>query len=272
MTGTAYETHLRKRFVWLRTEGGASNDLATLRARWSVQVERWGFVTTELGPVLGGPLPLLRRAAARAVAPRLLIAAGFHGEESAAPWGLLRWIEDAARDELDAVALSLLPLVNATGFRAGGRHNALNQNPNRGFDDGAQGEPPSVEGQCLLANEALLLQAGGDGVLSCHEDLTRTGAHVYSFEPAAAPGAFSHGLIDAARGHFEIHPDGEIDGHPLRDGIVFNKHDGSFESWLTLRGVAVAATVETPGLADFGRRVAAQTAFMRRFVALRCGA
>lgn len=267
----AYEAHLRKRFVWLRPEGGASNDLAALRARWQVQVQRWGFATLELGPVLGQPLPLLQRAAAQADAPRLLIAAGFHGEESAAPWALLAWIEQANAAALDGVHLSLLPLVNATGFAAGSRHNALNQNPNRGFDGGPGRDAPSAEGERLMAHEALLLQAGRDGVLSCHEDLTRAWPHVYSFEPGAQPGAFSHGLADAARGHFALHPDGAIDGHPLRDGIVFNKHDGSFESWLTLRGVAVAATVETPGLAEFARRQALQRAFMQRFVALRSG-
>lgn len=265
----AYAAHVRKRFVWLRPEGGASNELAALRARWQVQVQRWGFGTQELGPVLGQPLPLLQRAAANEQAPRLLMAAGFHGEESAAPWALLTWIEQADAAELDSVHLSLLPLVNATGFAAGSRHNALNQNPNRGFDAGQRGKPPSAEGERLIAHEALLLQAGRDGVLSCHEDLTRAWPHVYSFEPGAQPGAFSHGLTDAVRGHFELHPDGEIAGAPVRDGIVFNQHDGSFESWLTLRGVAVAATVETPGLADFGRRQALQRAFIQRFVALR---
>jgi hypothetical protein len=65
---------------------------------------------------------------------------------------------------------------------------------------------------------------------------------------------------------FAVHPDGEVDGCPVRDGIVFNHQDTSFESWLLLEGARHAACVETPGQQPIERRIAAQAAMMGFFV------
>ncbi len=252
------------RYRW-RHGDGWSTDLAAYHHALDAQAAAWGFAVTELGPVFGERLPLLHRAAAQADAPRLLIASGFHGEEAAGPWGVLAFMADLGH-LADRVHLTLLPLVNATGFALGQRFNALGQNPNRGYLPIDAAYKPPVEGERLLAQSERLVAAARDGVLACHEDVKTPFTYVYAFERRAAPGVFSQALVAAAGEHFKLHPDGEVDGAPISGGVVFNHHDGSFESWLASGGVAVAACIETPGQEDFARRVAAQAALMHVFV------
>jgi hypothetical protein len=73
-------------------------------------------------------------------------------------------------------------------------------------------------------------------------------------------------LLASAAAHFDLHPDGVVDDCPVSDGVVFNRFDGSFESWFSEQGVPLAACIETPGQHDLTRRVRAQAALMRAFV------
>lgn len=259
-------------WTWRLPDGGRSNDDAALRARWRALQARRGWSAEELGRVGDDAIELLQRPVARADAPRLLVAAGFHGEEPAGPWGLLQFIEAADPALLDSVQLALLPLVNASGFRAGRRFNDWGENPNRGH--GANADiAPSREGRVLATHAERLRGLGRDGVLSCHEDVKQAlHGYLYSLERTPAPGAFSHALREANARFFPIHPDGQVDGCTLREGIVFNRYDGSFEAWMMELGVARAACVETPGQADIGTRIAAQAAMVEAFVRHAAGA
>lgn len=254
--------------VWPRPEGGASNDLAAFEAEFGAIARARGFLPDTLGQALGHGITWWQRAAPDD-APRLLIASGFHGNESAGPWGLVHWLRLVPDALLDAARLSLLPLVSATGFSAGRRLNALGQNPNRGHGRHAGAHAPSAEGEVLHRHADRLAAAARDGVLACHEDLARPWAYVYSFEPQPDPGLFSRRLAAAGARWFSLAPDGDIDGCAVRDGLIHNHFDGSFECWMTERGAAVAACIETPGRADFGRRLQAQAAMVFDFVAQR---
>ena len=254
--------------IWRREDGGASNDLPAFEALCAENAGAAGFERSVLGVALGHSITAWQRPASAPQAPRLLIASGFHGEETAGPWGVLEFLRTTPRALLDSVHLVLLPLVNATGFADGQRMNVLGENPNRGYGASRGSDRPSAEGEVLLAQAAWLADAARDGVLSCHEDRWLHHAYVYSFE-RGQPGAFSRGLVDAATQWFAVAPDGEIDGCPVRDGLIHNHYDGSFEAWLSEIGAEVAACIETPGEADFVRRVRAQAALMRAFVELR---
>lgn len=255
--------------IWPRpSDAGASNDWTTFQAEIVPLLEARGFGMRELGRPLGHPLWLARRSG-RAAQVRLLIATGFHGEEPAGPWGLLDFLRSLPQTLLERLDLSLLPLVNVSGFSRGLRLNARGENPNRGYGPHRGGDRPSIEGELLLAHGAELLAAARDGLLCAHEDHGPDATYVYSFEPTAEPGAFSRSLIATAARYFPVAPDGEIDGCTVRGGLIHNQHDGSFESWLVASGVPVAACVETPSRRDFGCRVAAQAALMLDFVAQR---
>ena len=251
-------------WTWQDGDGTASNDWAEFEARLLQVARRRGFTVEDLGPVEGRPLRLLSRPGGAPGRPRVLLSGGFHGEEPAGPWGLLSFLDTAADDLLAAVELTLLPLVNVTGFVAGRRLNDWGENPNRGFLPGA--ERPSREGTALLRHGDRLAAAARDGLVTCHEDVLLSHAYLYTLERSDAPGAFSRSLLEANAAFFPVHPDGEVDGCTVRSGIVFNHRDTSFENWLFDRGARQAACVETPGQQPFPRRVAAQAAMARVFV------
>ncbi|MEK8050872.1 hypothetical protein AACH10_11550 [Ideonella sp. DXS22W] len=257
--------------VWPRPEGGASNDLAAFEAEFAAIATARGFAPERLGDALGHAITRWQRPADAAPdgAPRLLIASGFHGNESAGPWGLVLALRLLPQALLARVHLSLLPLVSGSGFTAGRRLNALGQNPNRGMGGHGGAHAPSAEGEVLLRHGERLAAAARDGVLACHEDLTRPWAYVYSFEPQATPGPFSQCLVAAGARWFTLAPDGDVDGCTVRGGLIHNHFDGSFECWMTECGAAVAACIETPGRADFARRTQAQAAMVLEFLAQR---
>jgi predicted deacylase len=222
------------------------------------------------------PLPLWRAddrpgVLAHPSAQRLLVAAGFHGEEPAGPWGLVRWLQSvvAAGQAWPAAALSLLPLVNRSGFAAGTRFNRWGENPNRGYGQAAlvAKANPSVEGRVLQQHGALLHAASQGGALCCHEDSRASQAYVYSFEPATAPSARTRAVLAAGARHFGVMPDGAVDGCTVQGGVIFNHFDGSFESWMAEGGNRFAACVETPGQRDINARTQAQADMVQAFVA-----
>jgi hypothetical protein len=249
---------------WGLPAAARSHHIAPWRQALLCEADRLGLLVQTPGTVLGEPLWLLTRAASASAAPHRLVACGFHGEEPAGPWGLLRFLQAADPANLDAVHLTLLPLVNCTGFAAGSRFNVEGDNPNRGFT--GPGAAPSAEGRVLLQHATLLASASRDGLLSCHEDVLTDCAYVYALERADAPGPLARHLLQANLHHFKQHPDGLVDGCRVQDGIVFNHHDGSFEDWLFGLGAACAFCVETPGLQAFENRVAAQRDMIAAFI------
>lgn len=241
-----------------------SHHIATWRQALLSEADRLGMQVQTLGIVLGEPMWALTRAAPDPAAMRRLVAGGFHGEEPAGPWGLLKFLQAANPASLDAVHLTMLPLVNCTGFAAGTRFNAEGDNPNRGFT--GQGTAASAEGRLLLQHATWLASASRDGMLSCHEDVMTRWAYVYALERAPSPGPLARRLLHANLRHFDQHPDGLVDGCRVQGGIVFNHHDGSFEDWLFGLGAAAAFCVETPGLQAFEDRVAAHQDMIAAFV------
>jgi len=258
-----------KAWTWRLDDGTASNDWDRYHERLQAVASRRSLRVEDLGPPGHLPLPLLTNDPDAAAAPRILIGSGFHGEEAAGPWGVLAFLESVEDWMLAGVGLTVLPLVNVSGFREGRRFNDLGENPNRGYLPGA--EASSREGRILLSHGDRLRDAARDGLLACHEDVLLSHCYVYGMERSDAPGEFSHGLLRANASFFAVHPDGEVDGCPVRDGIVFNHQDTSFESWLLLAGARHAACVETPGQQPIERRIAAQAAMMRFFVAHAAG-
>ncbi|MFZ8886602.1 MAG: M14 family metallopeptidase [Steroidobacteraceae bacterium] len=249
---------------WLLPDGTASHDWeAWCRRLYAVAALR-ALEVHRLGRIDGDPLLVIRPTASGIDRPRRLIASGFHGEEPAGPWGVLAFLETVSDAALAACELTLLPLVNVSGFRAGRRLNDHGENPNRGFLPGE--EQPSMEGRLLLQHESSLVEASRDGLLSCHEDVLLSHCYLYANERSEQPGHWARQLLAVNADYFPVHPDGEVDGCPVRSGIVFNQADTSFESWLFQRGASRAACVETPGQADFMQRVAAQAAMMQRFL------
>ncbi|MGY5452511.1 N-acetyl-ornithine deacetylase [Agarivorans sp. MS3-6] len=262
-----------QQFHWQSAQFGyASNDIDAFYSLLGQQMQRLGMLKHTLGHIEAYPLDLYQSPEPQATLPNILISAGFHGEEAAGPWGMLKFLSALNSEVFKQVNLSLLPLVNPTGFKAGHRFNQYGENPNRGFEFEAgkafAGEGTSAEGVLLLAQQDLLKQLSGDGILTCHEDVLQHCCYVYSFEPQQAAATFSYGLRDSLAKYFKLAADNSIDGCPLEDGLIHNHYDTSFESCLVRLGAKQGACSETPALEDFDQRINANCAVMQQFVAL----
>ncbi|WP_427977713.1 M14 family metallopeptidase [Agarivorans sp.] len=262
-----------QQFHWHSQQFGcASNDIDCFYQQLQHQMQRLAMAKQTLGEIAAYPLDLYQSAEPQADKANILISAGFHGEEAAGPWGMLKFLSQLENDIFSQINLSVLPLVNPTGFKAGHRFNQFGENPNRGFavEDGQAvvSEESSVEGKLLIAHQDLLKTLSRDGILTCHEDVLQHSCYVYSFEPGQAAGAFSTGLRDSLAHYFTLAADNTIDGWNLDKGLIHNHYDSSFESCLVQLGAKRGACSETPALEDFDQRINANCAVMQQFLSV----
>lgn len=225
-----------------------------------------GFELQTLGETNGLPLWLLRPAEI-GPGPRLLIAGTFHGEEPCGAWSILKFLMDE-HDALEKLNVSFLPLVNPTGFAAASRYNFRGENPNRHFAKGVKDSPPlSLEGSLLVRHLDLLLTLGHDGFLSLHEDSSQTKSYLFTFEQAKTPGPFSRALLAALARHFPLLETGFYEECDVKDGLIFNDFDQSFEDLLFQSGVPLTACSETPCLCSPESRIACNVDVIVTFLA-----
>lgn len=252
--------------VWpVHLDNTQSNDITGFRHAFMQQAERWGLLEVVLGTLQEGNISFFQSANQGSMVPHIVLAAGFHGEEPAGSWGLLDFLRKESPTLLDNIAISILPVVNLSGWALGQRLNKWGQNPNRGFCAGMK-DTPSAEGQLLLLHSALFQRSATDGVLSCHEDILCDRSYLYSFERASKPSRFSIALAKSLELTFPLVSDGTVDGCKCQHGMIFNHIDSSFESWLFELGADVAVCTETPGRASFDERVKANRLVIGTFI------
>ena len=251
---------------WLPKEQCETNDITIFLLRLHALADGVDLHVSDLGDLAGNPLILLEPQQHN-VGPSVLIAAGFHGDEPGGCWGLLRFLEDGLRDFVKSANISFLPLVNPTGFRKDRRTNDWNEDPNRGFCHSSSSQAqPSREGALLVDHLSRLKPLAADGFLSLHEDLEFDRFYIYTFGTNSDPGPFSEALRSEESKVFEAYPDGPLEGSVVRNGIIHNFHDGSFEDRLFHEGVKNTACTETPGPSDISIRVEVNARLSYAFV------
>lgn len=251
---------------WIEKENCFGNDLIQLTKRiYSLSAEK-SLSVENLGDIGGYPLLFLTPSKLND-GPKVLIAAGFHGDEPAGCWGIIHFLENAPTILGNTLNVSFLPLVNPTGFRLNKRTNTWDEDPNRGFyHTDSTAIKLSREGHILLSHFSKLKSLGKHGFLSLHEDVDLQQFYLYTFEATNAPTAFSEILRDEERKFFSVYPDGTLEGGILRDGIIFRQCDGSFEDLMFHQGIPRTACTETPGKIDINVRIAANSSLISAFV------
>lgn len=209
--------------------------------------------------------------------PRLLIVAGFHGEEVAGPLAILKWLKTHDENVWKKIDLSFIPIVNPYGFAKGTRYGESGKKTNAGFchTKELEGEP-SPEGQILIDSISIIRPLAQDGFLSLHEDKSERGYYLYTFEHGPEPGKFTQGLKREIGKHFHRPVDGirvftdaqKEYGPMVKDGLIYRLCDGTFEDWLFHLGVPRCAVTETPGKYRLARRVEAGVAIIDKFIQL----
>ncbi len=177
----------------------------------------------------------------------IMLAGGFHGEEPAGNWSIVHFLESATPEELATHNISLMPLVNPTGFHVGRRLNDWGGNPNEGFIGDKR--KISVEGELMVAHLGEILPAAKHGFLSLHEDSDFTEAYLWLNAASKNPEPMASAIRHAQEQHFGIfsgkieHRDGFVF---IENGLGFNATDDSFETLLINNGVPITATPESP--------------------------
>lgn len=208
-----------------------------------------GFKELPLGKIDEYPLLFLTRQISPSL-PKILVSAGFHGEEPGGVFGVLKFLEESPDNVLNLVNLSILPTVNPTGIAKSKRRNDDEESTNGGFvhKGPVGGEVLSENGKILKTHAKIIEPLAKDGFVSLHEDISLKDVfYLYSFEHSDKPGKFSYAIRNALATVFKQFEDGEHEDYgKLVDGIVFRKHDGTYEDYLFHQGIQTACT-ETPG-------------------------
>jgi hypothetical protein len=251
---------------WIHAEGVVATDVDSLLARLEAAATRVGLRRVVLGSVGTDPIVMFVPFLGAPPRPRLLIAAGLHGEEPGGPFSVLSALHHLPRHLFELAEVSLLPVVNPQGLRAGRRENDRGENPNRGFCHTELGAGPSVEGRVLLEHWPTVVAAARDGFLAIHEDWEEHRFYLYSFEPTNRPGPRTMLIRDEGQRFFPLVSDGIVEGALISDGVVFKKCDGSFEDRLHHDGVPFAVCAELPGIPPIDRRVECGVAIIHTFL------
>lgn len=173
---------------------------------------------------------------------RILIAAGFHGNEPAGPVGLNKWAKNLP---IDNVAVSFLPLVNPTGFRDGTRDNWKKQPTNRGWIRAEEGETLSLEGRAIQKNLQKILDSSRDGFLTLHEDGSDAFyAYIYAKKKKKA---FGQAILSTGKKHFGLYSGYyEPDKVTIKNGLAESIVSSTFEDLIYDSGVPWVCVTETP--------------------------
>ena len=219
----------------------------------------------ELGMVDDCPIILLTPKTT-SNAKKILVAAGFHGNEYAGVWGIINFLQYCTNLE----NISFLPLVSPIAFRENRRYGKDNKISNQGFCHPEMNLIPSDEGKILISHAGLLLSLGRDGFISLHEAPEKKMFYVYAFEKGDQPSSIPIELLRVGAKQFGYAADGTTMqyGGTAKDGIIFNFHDSSFEDFMFENGVPHSIVTETPTNGNLGKRIKTITQIIDTFIHL----
>lgn len=244
-----------------RSNGHRAHDSALLARRWAALANRCGFKWRRFATAGAFPVHAAESAGRRGDRrPAIYLSAGVHGDEAAAPWGLLEWAEENTAT-LRAHRFLIFPCLNPHGIANNTRVDQRGVDLNRTFHD--CGEPLIAAWRKVLGHRAIAL------ALCLHEDYDAQGCYVY--ELRRRPGATGPAVLqECAR---IIPPDlrKRIDGRGMNQGHFIRL--GSFELpdmpglpeaiVLHQLGSPVTLTFESPSEFALSDRIAVQKLFIR---------
>ena len=218
---------------------------------------------TILGNANNVPIIMLKQKKSKNNKPKLLLASGFHGNEPGGVLAVQRAIQVLPKSLFDSVSLTILPLINPHGFKNLNRLNKQNKDPNRGFcHTRIIKNKSSIEGQILLDNFSMLLDAAQDGFMSLHEDPDQKRFYIYS----SSINNKIMGFRSLGSKCFGLVSNGTIYDDPISGGIIYQRCDGSFEDKLNHEGVKFTACVELPGHREIEERVICGSILIKLFM------
>jgi len=226
-------------------------DYSTFMAELHNAATAAGFITKVLGKVDGEPILCLSKLQSPETASgkrKVLIAAGFHGNEPGGPWGVVEWLKQFGSVPLDGVDVTILPLVNPDGFKNDIREDNTDDDPNRGWTKNPE-QHASKEGIVLLGHIQELYDASLDGFLTLHENTGST----YFVITIDEKGLLSEKLKEAGSLFFTT----EHTEKPK---------DDTFEVFLNNIGVPIVVVSESPSQQPLEKRAECNAFVIKKFI------
>lgn len=179
--------------------------------------------------------------------PTVLLVGTLHGDEPAGAYALTHHLEEMIRQsEKSAVNLLVVPCGNPYGLDKRTKYNPHNKKTNGGFVHPEIGEP-SPESNRL---KRLLSGSKAGYYLDLHEDKDMRGVYLYAFKDRSLAKKLLHAMaktLPIEENPWMDDPDFKDRRIDLKNGIVFEMHDGSSEDFMSHRpGCRFAGALETP--------------------------
>ncbi|MES2706838.1 MAG: succinylglutamate desuccinylase/aspartoacylase family protein [Verrucomicrobiota bacterium] len=179
------------------------------------------------------------------------IFAGIHGDEPAGSQTVRELAAWARRrpEELAGFELTLFPVCNPYGCKAGTRHSPCGMDLNREFWTGSD--------QCEVRALEKELRAGHFHlIVALHEDDTSEGLYGFAGDHPLSHRVLAKSLSDASL-VLPVNAAPVIDGFSAAGGIITEGYSGILTAPPEQRPRAVEIVFETPALAPMARRVVA---------------
>jgi len=189
---------------------GERIDVAQVLLRLELAASKAGFDGEELYEQHGMMVPVFYSDAPSSTAPRILIAAGIHGDEPAGPVAVLNLLEKNAF--IRAYSWTLVPMLNPAGLNNNMRESPEGIDLNRDFK-----HPRSKEVEQYAAY--LKQQKSWDLALLLHEDWEAEGFYLYRRKGEGSK-RLAEQVIEAVSRKCPIDHQDKIDGHPAAEGII----------------------------------------------------
>jgi len=201
--------------------------------------DKFGLLRFSKDVVAGGPL--------------LVIMAGCHGEEPAPPLAIFKNYKLIAEaGERCRVNLVIYPLVNPWGFDRNERLNRQGFNCNSNWVH-EEAKRPAREVEVISKDMRNLRPLV---FVSLHEDdETEREFYIFSFGNRK----YEKPLIEVGKKYFPILKDGEHVNLVVKNGSVYDHHDGSAEDFMSHRGCEFSCCTETPSSQSLSRRIECNT-------------
>ena len=195
--------------------------------------------------------------------PLLVIMAGCHGEEPMPSLSIFKnykLISETAKKH--RVNLVIYPLVNPWGFDRNKRLNRKGLNCNSNWihrEKGAVADEVKIISKDIKKLKPLIFA-------NMHEDAEKN-FYIFSFGDRG----YENHLIDVGKKYFPILQDGKYGALEVKNGVVFNHHDGSAEDFMFHCGCKFSCCTETPSSRSSIKRIKCNRDLILRLIKLSKG-
>jgi len=193
---------------------------------------------------------------------RVLIVAGLHGDELAGPLGILKFLNQSnAREILDRLSVSFIPIVNYYGYENNTRGNEEQLDINKDYEEADM----SDETKSILDNSNFIVSLATKGFITLHEDDTKTGFYTYTYGDKQQ---LFDPIIELGNKFFGIQQGRADDKYDIENGEIKDLVDEdfkSFEDFLVDKGIDGICT-ETPATEKLAKRIEANRQIINIFL------